>query len=77
MVFSPCLEDFVVVNVSMLLAFAVVFSLDGFVSTDVSCESSPASIKDTNLLLGDLVVALLNKIFYVMDKVSKPWTSHL
>lgn len=27
MMLSPCLEDFVIVDVSMLLAFAVVFSL--------------------------------------------------
>lgn len=28
-------------------------------------------------MLGDLVVTLLDKVFYVMNKVSKPWASHL
>lgn len=31
----------------------------------------------TNLLLGDFVVTLLDEVFYVMNKVSKPWASHL
>ena len=32
MVLSPCLEDFVVVNVFMFLALAVVFSLAGLLA---------------------------------------------
>lgn len=75
MMLSPCLENFVIVHISMFLTFAVVFSLADLLAH--LCVASAVSACTAYLLLGDFVVTLLNKVFYVMDKVSKPWASHL
>lgn len=71
---SSCLENLVIVYISVFLTFAVVLGLADLLAH--WCVATAASACAAYLLFGDLIVALLDKIFYVMDKISKSWTSH-